>query len=86
MGILFVVGRAPHGPVAASLVAAAVAVVLGLADIRTPTSQRRSAGFAGNLGTPQNHPAFLSPSLSGAGPVRLAPDRFMLWHSLEDRL
>jgi hypothetical protein len=70
----------PYGPVA-SLVVAAVAVVLGLDDGLTPTSQDASVGFPGerfDLGTPQNRPAFLSPSLSRSGPFRLTSDSFML--------
>jgi len=73
----------------ASLVVAAVAVVLGLADIPTAAPQVASAGYPGkrfDLGAPKNCPAFLSPNLSRAGPVRLPSDSFMLWHSLEERL
>jgi hypothetical protein len=88
-GVLFLLWLAPpHDPVAASLVVATV--ILGLADVPTPTSQDASAGFPGerfNLGTPQNRFAFLSASPSQAGPVRLTlVVGFMLQHALEKRL
>ena len=73
---------------AASLVVAAVAVVLGLADSPTAAPQVASAGYPGkpfDLGAPKI--ASLSCRQAyRAGPVRLPSDSFMLWHSLEERL